>query len=843
MRRRPDTLLVLLLAVAVVGTAVLAVWSSGGGVPRSAVGPAGWRALLGDRPAPLLGQRQVVVLEAASLADRVRRAGGFASEEQMRAWTAVARRKQEEVLARLAFKGAPIAPELTYLRVLNGFSASLDARTAALVERDPGVTGVFPVRAAYPAAVAQTVAAATGRVAGVSLPGFDGTGITVALLDTGVDATHPYIRGSLLDGIDIVDPGADAAARQHPTIVDRQERHGTELAGLIVGSLGEEGISGVAPGALLLPVRVAGWQPDATGDVAVYARTDQLIAGLEAAVDPDANGDAHDAARVAVVGVAEPFAAFARGPLAQASDGALALNTLVVAPVGNEGPAGPSFGSVGGPGGAPGVLTVAAVDTREQSRSVNVLLRAGLRVLLAGEQPLGGAFGPSDAVTAPVVVVPAQRVEAAEGPRGISAYFGQRGFSLVAGAAALLPRGSTSSEAVRAAAAAGARAILVDGPLPAGALTLDESVSVPILGLPTPVANEVRLLRRLGAEIVVSVGPAKLGANRGIGGAAPFSSRGLSFDGSPTPELGAPGVGLATSAPGRVPGGGPRYGVVSGSSAAAAVAGGAAALLAQARPDLDGAALKAALIGTAAALPGERGSTGAGMVDVDAAAAAEVVALPGTVALPEPGPEGTASTPLLLRSVSNRPLDVALSIDRLGGGAKVEVAPPLVRLKPGKTVEVTLTAPPAAAPRRPGALLGSVHVRPEGAAWTRVPWALALPVVDKPVLRNVRLSRKALAVDDDTPLVLSLVAGRVDGTAARPQVLAIDRLDVELLSEGKALGRLVRLRNLLPGRYAFGLTGRDPAGERLAAGTYELRIVARPVAGPDGVATVVFVVR
>jgi hypothetical protein len=843
MRRQLDTLFVSGLALALVATAALAIGGSGGGEPIGSAGPAGWRALLGDRPEPLLGQRQIVVLKAASLADRVVRAGGSASEEQMRAWTTIARRKQDETLARLAFKGAPITPELTYLRVLNGFSASLDARTAALVERDPGVAGVFPVRAAYPAAVGDTIAGlAGGRVAGISMPGFDGTGITVALLDTGVDVTHPYIRGSLLDGIDIVDPGGDAIAREHPTIADRPEHHGTELAGLIVGALGEAGIAGVAPGASLLPIRVAGWQPDATGDVAVYARTDQLVAGLEAAVDPDGNGDAMDAARVAVLGLAEPFAAFATGPLAQASEGALALNTLVVAPAGNEGPAGPSFGSVGGPGGAPGALTVAAVDTREQSRSVSVLLRSGLRVLLSGEQPLGGAFEPNDPATVPVVVVPAKRVEAAEGPRGISAYFGEQGFSVVAGSAALLPRGSTSPEAVREAAAAGARAILVDGPLPAGALTLDESVSVPILGLPTPVASKVRELRRAGEAVVVSVSEPRLGANAADAVAAPFSSRGLSFDGGVKPELGAPGVGLATSVP-RVAGSGPRYGVVSGSSAAAAVAGGAAALLAQARPDLDGAALKAALIGAAAALPGGTGSTGAGMIDPDAAAAVEVVALPGTVGLPGPGPEGEASTPLTLRSVSSRTLDAVVTVDRAGGGTDVEVTPSLVRLRPGRTVDVTLTVRPGGGINGPAALGGSVRIRPVGAAWTRVPWALALPVEDKPVLRDVRLSRPALGADDDSPVILSLVAGRVDGTVARPQVLAIDRLDVELLRDGRRLGRLARLRNLLPGRYAFGLTGRDPAGEKLSAGTYELRVIARPVAGPDDEKTVAFTVR
>jgi hypothetical protein len=36
---------------------------------------------------------------------------------------------------------------------------------------------------------------------------------------------------------------------------------------------------------------------------------------------------------------------------------------------------------------------------------------------------------------------------------------------------------------------------------------------------------------------------------------------------------------------------------------------------------------------------------------------------------------------------------------------------------------------------------------------------------------------------------------------------------------------------VLPGRYAFGLTGRDPDGNVLAAGTYHVKLVALPLDG------------
>jgi hypothetical protein len=40
-----------------------------------------------------------------------------------------------------------------------------------------------------------------------------------------------------------------------------------------------------------------------------------------------------------------------------------------------------------------------------------------------------------------------------------------------------------------------------------------------------------------------------------------------------------------------------------------------------------------------------------------------------------------------------------------------------------------------------------------------------------------------------------------------------------------------RLRDVLPGRFAFALTGRDPGGQALDAGRYRLRVSAYPAGG------------
>src|SRR5918992_658583 len=104
-----------------------------------------------------------------------------------------------------------------------------------------------------------------------------------------------------------------------------------------------------------------GWQPTGSGDYAVLGRGDQLIAGLERAVDPDADGDVEDAAAVALAAVVEPYAAFTDSPESRAVAGAATLGTLVVAPAGNDGRGGIGFGSVAAPGGAPHALAVGAL--------------------------------------------------------------------------------------------------------------------------------------------------------------------------------------------------------------------------------------------------------------------------------------------------------------------------------------------------------------------------------------------------------------------------------------------------------------------------------------------------
>src|SRR5262245_29690881 len=121
MRRTASALYAVLTASGLIA-AVLAL--SGGETARSAAAaaapsPAGWQGLLGLRPAPQLGDRSIVVLRLPSLADRLRAAGGVATEAQERAWTREAEKAQVRVLQRLSAIGVPLQPEESYVRIFN----------------------------------------------------------------------------------------------------------------------------------------------------------------------------------------------------------------------------------------------------------------------------------------------------------------------------------------------------------------------------------------------------------------------------------------------------------------------------------------------------------------------------------------------------------------------------------------------------------------------------------------------------------------------------------------------------------------------------------------------------
>ncbi|MGC4870283.1 S8 family serine peptidase [Micromonospora sp. DT53] len=164
--------------------------------------------------------------------------------------------------------------------------------------------------------------------------GRDGTGVKVAVLDTGVDATHPDLAGRIAEAQDFSNSGSPRDGHGH----------GTHVASTIAGSgAASAGLrKGVAPGAQLLIGKVL--------DDGGSGYDSSIIAGMEWA--------AHSGAKVVSMSLGgDPTDG--TDPMSQAvNDLTAETGALFVVAAGNSGAA----RTIGSPGAAAAALTVGAVD-------------------------------------------------------------------------------------------------------------------------------------------------------------------------------------------------------------------------------------------------------------------------------------------------------------------------------------------------------------------------------------------------------------------------------------------------------------------------------------------------
>jgi subtilisin family serine protease len=386
--------------------------------------------------------------------------------------------------------------------------------------------------------------------------------------------------------------------------------------------------------------------------------------------------------------------------------------------------------------------------------------------------------------------------------------------------------------------------VLYGNRLPAGPLPVSSTLGVPVVGVPTGAALALLSAQKQGDNVGISLGPARATESAG-GGVASFSSRGLAFDGRLKPDLTAPGVGLVTAEAGLAEDGAPEFAVVNGTSAAAAAVGGAAALLAQARPALDADDLKSLLAGFAhpfgaVALTAQ----GAGELDLGASAAGEVAAAPTSLGFGRwSGRRWSSTQTLVIHNVSTRRLE--LNIEAVPAGASeslgFKIVPSHAVVRAGHELTVRVTARASAPPPKTSVATGVIAIEPDGSETLRVPWAIDFTPAPATLLPHVKLRETAFKPSDTTPAVLDVQAGLVSPSGP----LAIEpvaRLDILLYNaRGTFIGLLVRERDLLPGSYSFGITGRGPRGGILHPAAYELRLVAwSTLPGPPSRALVRF---
>jgi hypothetical protein len=158
----------------------------------------------------------------------------------------------------------------TFDPVLPAFAATLDRRQIAALRADPRVADVRLDRPLVLTAqteppgirrVGARLAPAT-RIDGTDAPG-DRVDADIAILDTGVDATHPDLH--VVGGVDCSDhDGALGTPVGHPHWGDVDSgSHGTHVAGIAAAIDNGIGVVGVAPGARIWSVRIFG--PDLRG--------------------------------------------------------------------------------------------------------------------------------------------------------------------------------------------------------------------------------------------------------------------------------------------------------------------------------------------------------------------------------------------------------------------------------------------------------------------------------------------------------------------------------------------------------------------------------------------------
>ncbi|MEC7487966.1 MAG: S8 family serine peptidase, partial [Pseudomonadota bacterium] len=83
--------------------------------------------------------------------------------------------------------------------------------------------------------------------------GWTGSGVTVAVVDTGVDTDHPDLDANIVAGYDYIGGDSDP----NPVGQGAYRSHGTHVAGIIAAEYNSIGITGVAYNAKIMPLRIA----------------------------------------------------------------------------------------------------------------------------------------------------------------------------------------------------------------------------------------------------------------------------------------------------------------------------------------------------------------------------------------------------------------------------------------------------------------------------------------------------------------------------------------------------------------------------------------------------------
>jgi subtilisin family serine protease len=544
--------------------------------------------------------------------------GGRLNPRQQRSYLSQLAQKQDLLMRQIQILGGRELGRVN--KSHNAIAVAIDASQLGAVAALPNVRAIRPV-INYELTL-DDVRTYIGAAA-VEAAGFDGTGVTVAVLDSGIDYTHFNLGGSgnvadylaaygttladaanksrdglfptakVIEGYDFVGeawPSGPLAPDGDPIdcgpgVIPAPcaGGHGTHTSDITAGRSTDGTHKGIAPGAKIVAVKVCSSISTSCSGIA-------LLQGVDFALDPNQDGDISDAVDVINMSLGSSYGQ-KEDDLSQASQNAVGMGVVVVTSAGN---AADRPYIVGSPSTAPGVMSVAATFHPDAKLYL---------ITTAATSPKGAIWQSWSA--APVLTTGQLVYDTANAStrRGCTDAAGGNPYApgSHAGQILLMDRGVCAvSMKVSNAAAAGAIAAVVANNVSQPTCDLPPTFS---FGGGTPTIPGYTITLADGNSLKASA----LGTNATIdpataaplvGNMAAFSSRGPSYSyNAIKPDIGGVGTDIQSAQVGTGTGETP----FAGTSASAPVLAGSAALMVDAHPGRTPAEIKSVLMNTAEA--------------------------------------------------------------------------------------------------------------------------------------------------------------------------------------------------------------------------------------------------